>query len=986
VSTVTSQWFAQGWPVANLKCSSTPHRDARNLDQTEVNGVSGGDAHRFVTGSIGTAVPRIQDIMTEAIRRVVYKTTVDFIDRNNNLDNTWLPSPARSHHERRYILINHSEVSTLELCFDIGGKTNRERSPPSAPPPNGARNAEESVMQFVVSFWDDVCTCKCVGSVGEMQSAVAFLAVVLVLVFVSPLRAWEYRIDGDTTSGLLLVRPDGASLWGTVCDDGFNNVAAAVACRSVIRTARVASATWATWSFQLPRTIPIWMDDVRCSGTEVALSGCSFTDNRSANCDHSADVSITCNTIPDGLELRLSEGSKGTLEMRPNTSAPWGTVCDRNFSTEAAQVVCRTLDGQYATTGYTAAVLRGLPRINGGAIYRSDIQCANASTPFENCTYSTDVAGCTNNSNAGVVCSDWQFRLDSSVNGLTGRLQARPTTASSWGTICVEGFTRTAAMVACRTVMPAGYTLSGASVAAAGFVSNYSTLPVWMTSVACSNASATDLAACSWTAGSACSHIYDAWLQCDVDNSLFRLTNTSFGVVEVRPNATAPWGIVCSAGFDSNAAAAACRDLGYVPPQYIAATYNSSSINGTTRLPTYYSGVQCNATQTFSTCAFASSPSVASLCGGTNYNVAASVRCQEQPGVWEYRLANGSSATNGRLLVRPNPWSPWGTVCGVYFEPPAPVLACLSVFPDHTILSATYNFAGTATGYEGMPIYLTSVTCTGSERHLAACLTNSYPAACGHDRDVLLVCVTRPLLLRLADNSSGLVLTRPDGTAPWSTVCGVGFDVNDAMAVCRELGFSAPQYIAASYNSSSISSTTRFPTYYSGVQCNATQLFTTCPNNYDADPAKLPAACREISHAAAASVRCTAANPVWEYALSSISINGSYFNGSYKYQGRLIARPNAWSTWGTVCSSGFSNIDATVACRSIYPGMSIADARYGAAGDSAGYTTYLILVASCTDVEAQLGNCIRYSSSSSCDHSKDIILQCVCVVRPTRTA
>jgi hypothetical protein len=289
----------------------------------------------------------------------------------------------------------------------------------------------------------------------------ARLLALLVLAAITPLRAWEYRIDGDTLSGLLLVRPDNASAWGTVCGDGFAMADALVACRSVITTAQVVSATWRTTGVALPGDVPIWMDDVMCNGTEVKLSDCSFTGTSMQNCIHQDDVAITCATIADGLQLRLSEGTKGLLEMRPNMSAPWGTVCDRGFNATTAEAVCREL---FPPRSYPAIALRGLASFTGGPIYRSDVRCTNASNLFSGCSYTNSTSNCTSRTNAGVVCSDWAFRLDSSVTGLTGRLLARPTNASSWGTICATGFTQAAAMVACRTVIHPGYTLRSASV------------------------------------------------------------------------------------------------------------------------------------------------------------------------------------------------------------------------------------------------------------------------------------------------------------------------------------------------------------------------------------------------------------------------------------------------------------------------------------------------------------------------------------------
>jgi len=51
------------------------------------------------------------------------------------------------------------------------------------------------------------------------------------------------------------------------------------------------------------------------------------------------------------------------------------------------------------------------------------------------------------------------------------------------------------------------------------------------------------------------------------------------------------------------------------------------------------------------------------------------------------------------------------------------------------------------------------------------------------------------------------------------------------------------------------------------------------------------------------------------FALLTVRLSGS----GLPHEGRLEVYYNG--TWGTVCDDGFDNVDATVACRSIGPGL-----------------------------------------------------------------
>ncbi len=94
--------------------------------------------------------------------------------------------------------------------------------------------------------------------------------------------------------------------WGTVCSDGFDNRDAAVVCRQLGYVTGVAIHS----SIYGPGSGPIWLDDVRCGGTERQLAECN---NRGwdniRTCLHDRDAAVNCmkkgNSI---LKKRLCDG------------------------------------------------------------------------------------------------------------------------------------------------------------------------------------------------------------------------------------------------------------------------------------------------------------------------------------------------------------------------------------------------------------------------------------------------------------------------------------------------------------------------------------------------------------------------------------------------------------------------------------------------------------------------------------------------------
>ena len=79
--------------------------------------------------------------------------------------------------------------------------------------------------------------------------------------------------------------------WGTVCDDGWDLNDAAVVCRELGFPGAVSSSCCASFG---QGNGPIWLDEVRCTGSETSLSSCSHGGWGRHTCDHGEDAGVFC--------------------------------------------------------------------------------------------------------------------------------------------------------------------------------------------------------------------------------------------------------------------------------------------------------------------------------------------------------------------------------------------------------------------------------------------------------------------------------------------------------------------------------------------------------------------------------------------------------------------------------------------------------------------------------------------------------------------
>ncbi|XP_052278291.1 scavenger receptor cysteine-rich type 1 protein M130-like isoform X2 [Dreissena polymorpha] len=651
---------------------------------------------------------------------------------------------------------------------------------------------------------------------------------------------------------------------GHVCRQGWDDVDAAVMCSQAGFQTGVALGVKLFGRYQ-----PVWASKIQCTGHEASLSQCPYqlsmaTDWRCASDLSPAGALCYNNRLPDSL-VRMQDGKsqgQGRVEVYHDITG-WGTVCNDGWTTADAAVFCRQLgfaDGQAHPSAYTS------PAGDQMKVLLSNLECTGKEGSILQCPSNGWMqAGlhCNHNTDAGVFCYT-HVRL--SPGPFYGTVQFH--SGERYGLVCSDGFDTKAATVMCRQ-QGLHY---GMQLCCSGF--GLSQLPFTMSDVRCLG-SETELRQCMYSSGNVtcASRQYAAVVCYDYDIGYTKVTASPI----VKITYQAHEGYVCTEGFTFQDAQVLCRQQGFM-----YGTYFKASATGLEQKIRWLRGLNCSGNETdVRQCG----PNPWGQIGICMWDAVAAVRCSStadlETGV---RLVNGSQVA-GRVEVKVD--GSWGSLCGLDLTVAEARVICRELgFHEGRIMSPGYYGAGTGN------VIFTALKCQGTESSFGQCVWSGYrqgsSLTCDHSKDAAVTCFYNVRLRGSVVPNYGRLEMFDSQTSTWLSVCDSNFNTYNAKYICQQMG-----YIDGLIQRGSPLGISDTPLSIKEVNCgNRTECTFT------------KGECLSSRYMALYCSEKSIGNEDLRVRLPLSS-----FYGPVSVQ--------RFGLWGHVCSSGFRNESALVACREL---------------------------------------------------------------------
>ncbi|XP_053387316.1 uncharacterized protein LOC128551050 [Mercenaria mercenaria] len=470
--------------------------------------------------------------------------------------------------------------------------------------------------------------------------------------------------------------------------------------------------------------------------------------------------------------------SEGRVEILVNGT--WGTICDTDFASADATVICKMFGLEYSSF-YTKAKHYGR---GSGPIYVDKLNCTGTESHINLCSYEIS-NNCTHYDDVAVICTGYQLEItDIRLAGTNGPYHGRVELKvnGTWGTVCDDYFYSDGARAVCKLF---GLTYQRYI---RGAYYGQGSGPIFVDRLDCPYTTNTDyplLNDCAYAVDNYynCGHNEDVSVMCYgpiLNITAARLVNGTGqydGRAEINVNGT--WGTICDENFNIQAADLFCGLMELRAAQYFTgAIYGEGSgpvfidqlfcddndyslsnckylflnectherdisvvCNDCGQPDIYFWGVDFftyNGTTLFADCSYYRTyvGKLKLTCDNQTQTWNTEGECQEYRfplDVTDIRMADGPSSTNGRVELKS--LDTWGTVCDDYFGmQEANAICSMLEYPP-----AVSYFVGAHYGPGTGPIFVDDLSCGGDALHINNCTYITYDN-CDHDDDVSVVC------------------------------------------------------------------------------------------------------------------------------------------------------------------------------------------------------------------------------------------------------